>query len=194
MPFFATPNIQNKEILFNSNGVVNVGMSSAISQCWLSNSSNLTIPINHIPELIEKNNTENKILIDSVLPTQYLNSISIDKENNKVFTTDPQNAAIYLHLCTYITPLLIDCMATGIPIVTLKSLELQELINYKACIILSDIKVINNPKFLNDILNFPNLKDIISNAKIYISDIENNFVDLWTKVLTHVSGSFYIRG
>jgi len=193
-PFFTSLKITNASSLFGRSGDISVGCSQKISHSWISSSTKLSVTANYAGEQFDINNSnKEKILIDPTMPLPYLHSLGIDPKNSN-FTSDKTSCRLYVHLWKYITPMLIDCMVSGVPVVTFKDPELEEIINYKSCIIINDVSLINNNEFITNILNFDNLQSIIGNAKIYTQDIQNNFLEVWTAIFQYICNIHYTRG
>jgi hypothetical protein len=127
LPFFANVNVQDPNVLFARNGLLSVACTKLVKDSWLSQNTAFStiIPIPHQPLIVE--DERDKILIDKALPEQYLKTLPITVDQNR-FTTDKAKGIVYLHLWQNITPLMIDCMAAEIPIVTFQSADFQEIV------------------------------------------------------------------
>ena len=195
VPFFANINIENPEAMFNHNGIVSVGVTDQVTKSWHSPSQGFGISI---PVPAKKYNVNimanSQILIDSDLPEAYIKSLSIDI-NPRLFTVKPEEATIYLHLWKNVTPLMIDCMASGIPVVTFQSPDFADIINSQSCVLIEDITPVDKPSFLEEIKEFNKLPTIIENAKKQVaSHTKEDFNTTWSQVLEYVSNNFYMRG
>lgn len=195
VPFFINAKIDNPNITYLRNGNVSVGISNFVTDSWHSYKQYFGTTIIPITEPIISKSKE-KILIDMWLAKDYIDNLPI-KINSDNYTTNPENAIVYLHLWKNINPLMFQCMASEIPVITFNSEEFNEIIEEEACILLEDINVLNKPNFIEFILDFANEKNIIANAKNFINkriNEENNFTKSWNNLLSYVSNMHYLRG
>jgi hypothetical protein len=191
LPFFANVNINNVQEMFNRNGSVTVGLTDDITKSWYSQYQNLSLTI-PIPAKKIDRKPQGKILVDSFLPEAYIQSLPINFDQK--FTTKPEEADIYLHLWQNITPLMIDCMASEIPVVTFQSQDFAEIINSQACVLIQDLSVVEQSTFLTEMLQFPKLETIKQNALKYTEpNTKNNFEQTWSQVFNHLASNYYIR-
>lgn len=195
IPFFVNSNIDNSNIIYLRNGNVSVGISDFVTKSWHSHRQYFGTTILPITEQIISKNKE-KILLDMLLNKDYINNFPIKIDSDR-YTTNPENAMLYLHLWKNLNPLMLQCMASEIPVITFNSDDFHEIIEEEACILLEDISSLNKPNFLQFILEFANKKNIISNAKNFIKkrvNEENNFLKSWSSLLNYVCNMPYLRG
>ena len=178
-------------MLPHRNGDAAVGMNGYITRSWISESSSLSLDIPYPPNQIKTENPD-KILLDTKLPPDYMKQVGII--DNGIYTTDPQDAVIYLHLWQNITPLMLDCMASEIPVVTLRSPDIQPVMEKESCILIDEIKMFNNQQNLTQILKFESLPSVVNNAKEYVSGFNaNDFEKKWSNVLNHICNKCFMR-
>ena len=128
LPFFATVAVNNPPQLFQRNGHVSVGITEDVANSWQSPYQSLSMHIPIAPMPIQRKENADKILIDTSLPQEYIDSLPFVASPDK-FTTDPTEAKIYLHLWRNVTPLMIDCMASDIPVITMSDQDFVDIIN-----------------------------------------------------------------
>jgi len=194
IPFFTTVNVNDEHMMTSRAGMVSVGTTQFITDSWLSPRTRFstTIPIPHIQIDIEPNPT--KVLIDKQLPQQYLESLPIEFVNER-FTTAKEEAGIYLHLLQTVTPLMVDCMASKIPVVTFQSIEFNEIIEKHACIIMTDIAQAKQSTFVTGIRGLSHLPQVLDNAyDLVIDNTIDKFVSKWNRILNYTAQQFYLRG
>lgn len=192
IPFFSYFQLPNPENFINHTGDIHVGISKIISDSWSLNQRNIGTAIGYPPNLI-KTVREGKILIDNMIPKQYIDTLPF-KLDSKVFTFNPEEASLYLHLWQCPTTLLYDCMLSKIPVVTFPSIDLSDIISDKACITIKEMRDVMHPRFLHEIFNLPQLEEIKSTA---YNTVKNNsiesFKNSWTNVFNFVTNGPYIR-
>lgn len=193
IPFFTTANITNIEKIALRNGDVSVGITDRISKSWNNPYQNIGMYISTVTKKINTIENSNKILIDDCLDKKYIESIDLNLNEN--FTGKPQEACLYLHLWQNITPLMLDCMASNIPVITFESKDFIDLIQNKCCVVIQDIKQVNSKDFIQQILNFQHINTIKNNALIYSkNNLNTNFKKEWDNILYHVSNKCFMRG
>lgn len=192
MPFFTSATIDHPEAMFQRSGIVSVGITEIITKSWYSNYTKFSTTIS-LPSRPFNTTSKDKILIDRTLPQEYLNKVPIDISN---FTFDPQEAQLYLHLWQTVTPLMLNCMASKVPVVTFNSIEFKDIIDNKACVLIENIGDVANPTFVTEIESFISNANIIDNAYTYTlqQNTIENFVQQWNRVLDYASNHFYLRG
>ncbi len=194
VPFFANTNITNSDIMIGRSGIVSVGCNPFITKSWLSNTTGFGTTIQLPYQEIDRSRAVNKILLDTILPEKYISSLPITV-NDELFTIEPMEASAYLHLWQNITPLMIDCMASNIPVITFKSQEFNEIIEKEACILIDDINIVAQPGFLSEILRFDSITEIVDNAKKFTEEFTlDNFIDEWNSIFNYTQNHFYTRG
>jgi len=194
LPFFATVVVNNPPQLFQRNGNASVGITEIVADSWQSPYQSLSLPIAVPPIEIESKEAASKILIDTTLPQEYIDSLPFVASPDK-FTTDPTEAKIYLHLWKNVTPMMIDCMASGIPVITMSDHDFAEIIKEQSCVIIQDLNIVGQPTFVDEIMGFPQLNKIVENAKKYANRTNvEEFKNSWESVLRHVTNNTYLRG
>lgn len=195
IPFYTNVNMENAAALYQKSGTISVAASKEIYESWSNASIGLSTTI-QIPSIQLNPQQPQSILLDPQLPNEFVQSLPITILE-PLFTTNIDRAAVYLHLWQHITPLMLDCMASNIPVVTFKSVEFNNIIESKACIIIDDIKYFNVPNILQQLLAFKNLDVIKRNAVEYIEKRDTNkqdFIDRWTRIFNYVKKNIYMRG
>lgn len=84
---------------------------------------------------------QQKILLDGMLHPQYIESLPL---NTSMITFNKTEAAAYLHLWECITPLMLDCMASNIPVITLRHIDFTELEDKKLCLFINNLNEVPN--------------------------------------------------
>lgn len=194
-PFFVNSKFNEENIAYLRNGNISVGMSDFVTKSWHSHIQYFGTTIIPVTETIVSKNKE-KILIDTWLSPDYVKNLPIKIDNEK-YTTNPENAIMYLHLWKNINPLMMQCMASEIPVITFNSEDFNEIINEEACVLLQDIDMLNKSYFIKYILQFVEKQNITVNAKNYLNkriNEENNFLKSWNNLLNYVSNMYYLRG
>ncbi len=194
VPFFTTINFTNIDKIALRNGEASIGTSEYVSRSWHNPYQNLSLSIPILAKKIKTTQTAKKILIDSSLPKEYIESINLNL--NEKFTNNPEEACIYLHLWQNVTPLMLDCMNSDIPVTTFQSKDFDQIIEQKACIVLQDLNQVNSDNFIDSIMNFKYTDIIKKNALSYVkNNLDNkNFRENWNKVLYHTCNKCFIRG
>jgi len=126
-PALSKINFPNMHLLEHRSAICYVGLSSIITESWSvtpNESFKTTIPL--FPMTL--NHSGDKILLDRSLPPEYYSQIKVDISNPK-FTGNIEEAGAYLHVWENITPLLIDCIGSKLPVVSLGNMppELSDL-------------------------------------------------------------------
>jgi len=195
-PVLAHHNITDPNELVHHNGIIDVGIKHEVTQSWLSSSTEfaITIPFPTMKYTINPFMDAGKILIDSSLPKEYLQSLPFDI-NSPMITTQKTQAVLYLHLWQNMTPLMLDCMANNLPVVTLESTDLQTIMQQEACVLIEDLQVVSQTKFLEEILQFEMLQKAKASAKAYVEQYHNikTFKFLWQQAFKYARKGFYMR-
>jgi hypothetical protein len=190
-PFYATPKVKSRDEMHMVKCDVAVGLDDMITKSWYSNFTGLATTI--YPPTKEFKTTRSKILLDTAIPKDYIRSISIELKNSEL-TVDPAQAAIYVNLWQSITTKVLDCMASGIPVVTMKSQDFGSIIESKACVIIKDLKEVNEPNFKERILKFAEENETVENAYEYLKRHDQKaFKDRWTNLFNHLKEQNYMR-
>jgi len=197
-PFFTNFHIDKPEVLHNRGGCISIASSEFATNTWTSQNSMLSATINMPHNDVNRTVTikdNNQIAVDVDLPQQYINSLPISLDD-RVFTQLLSKSCFYLHLWQTITPKMLEAMALGIPVITFKSVDFQELMQQQAIILIEDIGIMAQPAIVNELKQFKKNGDIISNAKrIVLADHGSDaFVESWTKVFEYSRNLFYTRG
>ena len=182
-PFFTTPTVSKEELTSVAPDMI-VGVTKLVSQQWRQvNPFAIHIAINPPPIPIVRTNPT-KILVEDLVPDGYLEAHHFPKE---LITRNPQEAAIFLHLMEHTTELLIDCFASGIPVVTFESPELDEYAKHKCIIKIDSIQAVHRHNFIAQIEQAAAYHSTINNAKEYIkyAFTINNFLQRWEAVLNY---------
>ena len=194
LPFFATVAVNNPPQLFQRNGHVSVGITEDVANSWQSPYQSLSMHIPIAPMPIQRKENADKILIDTSLPQEYIDSLPFVASPDK-FTTDPTEAKIYLHLWRNVTPLMIDCMASDIPVITMSDQDFVDIINKQACVLIQDLQIVGQTTFLEEIAGFPQLGKITERAKEYANQTNmEEFKNSWESVLRYATNNAYVRG
>lgn len=195
VPLGITANILEQNMLLQRNGFINVSTSESIKESWINNNQGMSLTIEPYAKRFEHALPQNgKILIDKTLPSQFINELPFNL-NKQIFTTEKAEACIYIHLWQHITPLVLDCMASEIPVVCIEQPELQEFIDKKSIITLPDVIQFGNPNLIKEIFNNPNTKTVINNAMILSSSYtKTKFVDQWSNLFAFANNLCYYRG
>ena len=190
-PFFTNVNVKPDVELLQFCGNVSVGSTSSISESWNSQFTNLSTTIS-IPATPFVSNGS-KILLDESLPKPYIGTLPIKIDDR--FTTNKEEVAAYLHLWQSPTPLMIDAMASRLPVITFRGPDMTEIMEARACIVVKDIKHISDPKFLEQLLTIDHLQEVLDNAQNFVKDnTYETFITKWRRVLQYTSRQIYIRG
>lgn len=180
MPFFTTAQINNEAAMYARNGIVNIATTEIVEESWynVNTSFAYTIPIGGNEQVL----SGEKILIDPTLPKEYLESLPINVLDGSKYTTKPYNVKCYLHLWQNITPLMIDCLCSDIPVITFKSLEFQELIDN------------NSIHIIDNLLDFEyvNLNGIGTKYDKEKNDM-SNFIKEWNNIFNNFISGYYTR-
>ena len=191
-PFFSQIKIENKNILYGRNVVASVAINNKIKESWPIRSSPISVCIPHSPNKVSLNKEASKILIDPYLPERYIDSLPIEI-NNTIFTTKVSEAAMYLHMWQSETPLMIDSIISGLPVVTFKSDEMLDILEDNLCITIKDIRDIS-PTFVEELKGFEKLPHVMEQVEKYDPYPIEEFKKRWESVLGYARNNFYMRG
>lgn len=179
-PFFTQVNIHHP-LPADIKSVANICIDNIIASSYPNNKNNIVVPI---PAVFQLAANGNKILIDGLIQKEYLNVLNINQE---LLTYNIEESKYYLHLWQCITPLLIQCMNSNIPVITFPCQELSEFQQHNLC------HFINHPTDINHIIYNIN-NDIVNNAKNYVNiHCSNNFfINIFNNIFN--TTTFYNRG
>ena len=191
MPFGASAKIENVSHILNRNIDTCVSLNDNILRSWINNNSSLCVEINHLPNKIKRDQNSNLVLIDPALDRNYLGSVGINFQN-EIYTNDPEKACVYLNMWQSISPLMIDCMYSGIPVATIANANFEDIIKKECCVIIDQVNLFNDPSNVSNLLEFKKLQNIIDNAKSYFQYEEQSFKNKWNSIINHVCNKIFM--
>ena len=193
VPFGA--NLTTQDSYINNRGIVSVGSTDFITGSWKVHNSKIGATIGLPYKIFNKNPNAYKILVDKTLPQEFYDGLPINFDEN-LFTSDINEAAIYCHFLPNPTCLLLDCIASEIPIVSFNSVDLNEYLQEKFLIIIDNVSKLSHPNFAIEVKKFMESNNTLQNAKKYVEEHnkEINFKNKWNNILTYCSNTFYQRG
>lgn len=192
LPFFGNINLEDPEILKQHHGQVTVGISNDICNSWMTTNMGINTIIRIPHRFMKVDDNADKILLDKNLPKEYINSLPFQVTPD-LFTTDPQDAKIYLNLWQQEKPLMLNCMASGIPVISMESHDLKHLINNEIIVKIESVDKINRSWF-DEIKNFEGLETAKNNANLYRKEYTiEQFEEDWNRILEFWIMSDYYR-
>ena len=124
-PVASQVTFENPNILYMRNGEASIATTDFIGRSWTSNIPSLNYKINfpHKPYNMH-DGKRGKVLIDKIIPKDYLNQLNI--QPNSIYTADPSEASVYLHMWKHKTPMFFRAMSSKIPILILNDPEMSD--------------------------------------------------------------------
>jgi len=194
IPLKANLNIEDPAVLDRRFGNVAVGSSDFITESWRATNQKLNATIDLPYKLINRKPDANKILIDKAIPQEFVGELGIHLDNR--FTHDPAEAAVYCHLFMSPSCLMIDCMASEIPVFAFDSIDMSDYYQKELCYMVKEVNSVNSPTFLQEILAMEDRMKIAPRARDYVlkKNSHEQFKNKWENILRYLSNSFYQRG
>lgn len=191
-PIGTEVNIKNGETIFLRNGFVGVSYTEIIKESWETDAPRINFVIPPFMKIIS--NKGDKILIDPLLPQQYIENLPFNITEDR-FTVDESEAGIYLHLWKHITPIMYDCMASEIPVVTFPLIDFKEMLDKKVLFTIEDFNLLKTNNFETQLLKASNFSSTIQEAKKYALQFKQiKFVNQWNNLFNHLNNVCYQRG
>lgn len=174
-------------------GVISVGTTKHITQSWINNLTGFPITIPHYYDKFESNNS--KILIDDNIPQEILKNLPFNLSSEN-YTVNKSEACVYLHLWTHINKLMIDCLASKIPVACIDSPDIRYISANRACIIIPKIEDLAAPQIKEAMLNAAEQGKVADHGMQYVKQVHDNqfFLKCWDKLFYQASNLTYLRG
>lgn len=197
MPIGAS--VDDKSKINNRGGFLSVAMTPRINASWQDSTKIIT---SVIPPYAKKSEVSgNKILVDEHLPKQFIEMMPVKITEDR-FTISTQDAGIYIHLWTGINNLMMDCMASRIPVVIpndpLFIKEYKDFIDLQSVVVVEEdiFRSMKDPDIVKKIKSFGPINQILDNAERIADKLQSKdkFIEDWNKVLRYCANSTYIRG
>lgn len=191
-PINSQVNIEINEAIARQ-GAITVGISKNVTASWVNQLTGFSITIPHYYDRFESVRT--KILIDPNIPQETLSTLPIQLDSS-TFTTNKNEACAYMHLWTNQNKLMIDCLASSIPVMCLDSPDMKDFALNKACIILPSIEQLNIPNLKEQLMSVAESNNIATFGLNYIEKVHDNsfFLECWDKLFRYASNLMYLRG
>ena len=195
LPLTATINIPDQEraAYYYKNGDASVGVDNTVKRSWVGQVPSLSFEIPYPFSPFNEGGQRNKILIDTKMPTEFLNTLNL--QGNPYVTQDPNEAFVYVHLWQVKTPLLYKCMSSKIPAIVFDREGFADLLNQKLCILGDNHIGIFSADSYQRLVQHEHLGELANQAYEFMSkNTLEDFSSKWNNIFNHVCNKTLLRG